>query len=663
MRDMSQGTEPRRQLTLAGMIITWLRSNIWILAYQMGTRIAWSPQLLPTERGRRQATARDYASRVARAVLASKYLPAFMAVLGALLTLSTLWQGLSIQDDLLHRSILISSTLSESLANLFVFLSPEKNQALMDLGALPWWAMESVRVAFFRPLATFTHWLDYQFWPQSPMLMHAQSIAWYAGLCAVAVVFYRRLISNTMAAGLAGLLFASNIAHVSCMGALSSRNVFLTGLFGLLTIWAHHRWRRDKWRLGAPLAMLSLLLALLSAEAGVGTLAYLAAYALFLEEGSWKQRLASLIPYGIVAVAWRGVYQYLGYGAWASGFYIDPVREPVRFLGAIVERGPVLLLGQWLVPDPGAYAFLSIHARYVYWGVAVLFLAILARLLAPLLRRDSVARFWCLGMLLAVIPVCAVSLASGRHLIFVGIGAIGLMAQLLVALFSRRDPLKLPPRWRRPVMITSLVLVVMQVIVYPIGSFNVTQAIGPLTDNATDLGALPGSAQQDVVVVNAPSPGQFIYIPDQRAARGQEMPEHLRVLAAAHSTVALTRLDANTLTVKPEAGYLLRPGQAMARGRQMVSPVHQSFAYQYGDSFFRSTDFPMAQGQEVNLTGMRIAVTELTPDGRPWQAEMQFDTSLEDDSLRWVQWDWESNSYTPFTPPAIGETVLVYGPS
>jgi hypothetical protein len=71
----------------------------------------------------------------------------------------------------------------------------------------------------------------------------------------------------------------------------------------------------------------------------------------------------------------------------------------------------------------------------------------------------------------------------------------------------------------------------------------------------------------------------------------------------------------------------------------------------------------MALGQEVNLTGMRVAVTELTSDGRPWQAEMQFEIPLEDDSLRWLQWDWKSNSYTPFTPPAIGETVLVYGPS
>jgi len=60
---------------------------------------------------------------------------------------------------------------------------------------------------------------------------------------------------------------------------------------------------------------------------------------------------------------------------------------------------------------------------------------------------------------------------------------------------------------------------------------------------------------------------------------------------------------------------------------------------------------------------MRAKVAELTPDGRPWRAEMQFDVPLEDSSLRWLQWDWESSSYLPFTPPAIGETVLVYGPS
>jgi hypothetical protein len=651
-------------MTWAGMVIAWLRGYFRTLAYQMGTRITWYPRAeLTPHRARNHKTALANAASLARGILTSRYMPAFMAALGALLTLSTLWQGLSSQDDLLHRAILLSASLPEAMADLFVFLAPERNRQLMELGALPWWTIETVRVAFFRPLAAFTHWVDYQLWPQSPLLMHTQSIAWYAGLCALAVLFYRQLITDRLTAGLAALLFTTHITHVSCMGALSSRNVFLTGLFGILTIWAHHRWRHDGWRPGVPLAILCLLLALLAAEAGVGTLAYLAAYAIFLEGGPWRRRLVSLIPYVGVAGIWRALYQHLGYGAWASGFYIDPVREPVRFLGAILERGPVLLLGQWVVPDPGAYAFLSTEARYAYWGLAILCMAFLARLLAPVLRRDRVARFWCLGMVLAVVPVCAVSLASGRHLIFVGIGATALMAQLLVALLGQPNTLSLPAPARRPILVASLVLAALQIVIYPVVSFGIQHNIDDLSGSPTDLGHLPGVEQQAIVVVNAPSPGQFIYTLAQREYRGQETPSQVRMLASAHSTIEITRLDTHTVTVKPEAGYLPDPGDPTALIGKVESPVHASFAYQYGDSFFRSAEFPMAIGQEIDLAGMDVEVTQLTTDGRPWRAEIEFDIPLEDASLRWLQWDWESNSYVSFTPPAIGETVLVYGPS
>lgn len=103
---------------------------------------------------------------------------------------------------------------------------------------------------------------------------------------------------------------------------------------------------------------LALLLGLLSAEAAVGVGAYLLAYALFLDNDSWRNRFVSLAPYGIVPFAWWVVYNSLGYGTKGSGFYLDPVNETWRYLWSAIERSPILLLGQWGFPFANIYALL-----------------------------------------------------------------------------------------------------------------------------------------------------------------------------------------------------------------------------------------------------------------------------------------------------------------
>jgi hypothetical protein len=269
-------------------------------------------------------------------------------------------------------------------------------------------------------------------------------------------------------------------------------------------------------------------------------------------------------------------------------------------------------------------------------------------------------------MMLAVIPVCAVNPAGGRHLVFVSLGALGLMAQFVAGLLERHDWLPARRAWRIPAWAVGLALLGLHAVLFPIlvsSLVSSTQtAIGPLYQAVMDIGPLPGIERQDVVIVNAPSPGQFIYLPSLRHFGGQAMPAHVRVLAPAHSPVEVTRLDAHTVIVRPEYGYLLSPGSSVGGRRDIFPLIHPTFASQYGDGFFRSGAFPMTLGQQVELTGMRAEVIALTANGRPLEARMQFTVPLEDASLKWLQWDWERNAYVPFTLPAVGETVRVAGP-
>jgi hypothetical protein len=603
-----------------------------------------------------------------KAGLASHRLPVFLALLAALLTLPTLWQGW-VADDLIHRQILLATDLPAALRGLFVFVDPGEGLQLMDLdvdlGTMPWWSLSGLHISFFRPLSALTHWLDYRLWPASSLWMHAQNVIWYAAICGLATRLYRRLMGFTWAAGLAALFFALDPLHLGAVAWLANRNVLLSLFFSLAALLFHDRWRRHAWPPGAWLAPISLALALLSAESAVATAGFLLAHALFLDQDTWRRRVRALLPYGLVLLVWGLVYQQLGYGAWGSGFYTDPLREPARYASAVLERGPILLLAQWLGLIPLPYNLLSAPAARVVWILALLFLASLALLLLPLIRRDPVASFLALGMLVAVVPTCAINLLSGRLLPFVGFGAMGLLAQFVQGVADGAAWRPARRAWRAGARLLFVGLLGLHAFLPPLlapVTVRATTAIQTVIDRVTDLGPLPEVEGKDVVVVNAPSPFHFIYYPSTRVLQGRPMPAHLRTLASGYGAVEVSRLDDRTLSLRPAGGYLLPPGTLSGDGANPAPPLHTVYMYQHLSLFFRSDAYPLTLGYRVELTGAIFDVIALTDDGRPAEVRVRFTQPLEDPSYTWLQWSWKYGGYMPFLPPTVGETVRVSGP-
>jgi hypothetical protein len=177
-----------------------------------------------------------------------------------------------------------------------------------------------------------------------------------------------------------------------------------------------------------------------------------------------------------------------------------------------------------------------------------------------------------------------------------------------------------------------------------------------------DLGPLPEVGNKDLIIVNSPSPGQSLYLLPLREVREQTVPAHLRILAPAHTPIEVTRLDTHTLLVKPESGFLV-PTQIDLKNDLKPFPIaHIAYTYRYGDAFFRENTLQMPLDGQVDLPGMRVEVSKLTPDGRPWEARIVFERSLEDTSLHWLMWEWETQTYIKFEVPHMGETVQVPGP-
>jgi hypothetical protein len=593
-----------------------------------------------------------------RGFLTHRRLPLIAAVLGLVFASQALCRGWGFEDDVLQRATLLSAPLGEVAAKLYTFVTPATNQEMTDLGAMPWWSLDEVRVIFFRPVAALCVWLDYQLWPDSVLLMHAHSLLWYGALCFVVAVLYRRVQGSSLSTGLAAALFALSVWHVNCVISVAGRGLLQAALLGVLALLFHDRWRRDGWMWGAVLGPLCMVGSLLSGEAGVGILAYLIAYALTIDQASWPKRLATLVPYLALVGVWRLATTAMGYGAWGSGFYIDPGREPLRFVSVAAESSPVLLLSQWLLPEPGLYATLSTWGRRLLWVGGVVFALALAGALASSLRRSRSARFWCVGMVLALAPVCATALPSGRHLLLTGLGAIALMGQFISArLLEPADG-----EGRRASRIAAAGLLALHGLVYPI-SVSAGRMLGEgMLDKVVEIGPLPAAEDQDVVLVTMPSPGHMIYLYPYREFSGQTLPAHTRVLAPAHHDLELARLDERTLEISPLHGFLLPPGQAVGTWRDLLPPLHASFACQHGDLFFRDAAFPVAAGYHVELTGMRAEVVALTEDGRPATARFRFDVPLDDESLVWLRWDWETYSYTALAVPEVGESVVIPGP-
>lgn len=612
--------------------------------------------------------------RRAVAILSVRHLPCLLALGAVLISLPALNAGL-ITDDFMHRAMLAddsaslrclaevglaregSGTLRETLADLFVVVDPERHfAAYRKYGILPWWTYEGYRVAHWRPVASLTHWLDYRLFPNTAWLMHLHSIFWFAAVVLLVAILYRRFIDVRWVAGLAGLLYlVNNDAYFPTMW-LANRNLLISLFFGILTLIVYDRWRRDGWRAGSIATPLCLLASVLATEGGIATLAYLLAYEVTLGTGRPARRLLALAPSLLVVVLWRLFYDSQGYGAAGSGFYLDPVRQPLAFMAAAVERLPFLLAGQWTTLPPDLYGFLPSTGRMLLGGFLALIAVLVPLCLWPLFRRNRRMGFWLLGMVLAALPVCA-TIPMGRALLFVAIGAFGLIAEC--AGTWRRDAGRLrrggrSGRWLAMMVMALLIAHLPLALAMRPGTLNLTGKVIKRL-NRTAVIALyerydPG---QYLVMVNAPNPASLLWDAFGAAANDQPMPTGLRTLAPAFGPLEVLRTGPRRLVIRSLQGSLLDAQQGFA--------LHRAFFFQRL-SDVRGAGRPMAVGQRIALPGLIVEVLAVDETGSPSEAAFAFDVPLESRTLRWIHWDWRQQHFVVFRPPPVGQAVRLDGP-
>jgi hypothetical protein len=568
-----------------------------------------------------------------RSLLAHPRFPLVVALVAALLTCVSLRSGFALDDDghrlrVMRRDILPGRF--DGPWDLYRFESGElvQWQYLVVNGIEPWWTAPTLKLAFFRPLASLWLWADHA-WLHAPVAwMHAENVIAYALAVFAAAKLYRRVLGAGAVAGLASLLFAIDDAHGMPVGWIAHRHSMMTLALGCAAIAAHDRWRRDAWRAGAWLAPALFAAALGCGEAALAILGYLAAYALFFERGPAGARARSLAAYAVVLAAWGIAYKALDYGSSSSGFYVDPTHEPAAFTRALVERAPVLGLAQLALPPSDFIVNVPASSVPAVAAIAAVVVIALGAALARGTRGEPSARFWAAGALASIVPVCA-TLPNDRNLFFPGIGAMALVAIFL----SRAAGEGASLAWRVARGALNGLFVLLHLVVAPLLLPLRTLAVPVLYSGmvARAEASMPLSLDHETVVVATPDPLVPFYVLARGAVRGGVEVPRLHMLAVdTRGALALTRTGARSVEVELEDGFL-----------------HDS-----NSTLFRDAAHPMRAGDRVETRGLLATVLTVTPDARPKRVRFVSDRDLDDAS--WVT--WEGTRFVPYAAPRAGET-------
>jgi hypothetical protein len=549
----------------------------------------------------------------------------FAVLCGLLIACSTLGAGLFMDDVLVRVKLLGLETPWTPTAwwDLYTFARPDLNATLLAAGHHPWWADPAVKMTFFRPLSALTHHLDYQLWPHTPALQHLHSAAWYAGTVGVIAGVLRRVHGAGRASIVAALVFAVATPHVMTVGWLAGRNTLVAFVLSGLALSAHLRERHALRRVAPVLFALSLL----ASEAALGIVGYVAAWHICVDRRPWIRRIGACLPYLLIVVGWRWAYVEAGFGSAGTGIYHDPSSDPGDFLSAQGMHLPVLALGRWLPIPLDFWSVIPTGARWAVMGVGLALLGGLGLAMRRMLRHP-LARFWFLGMLLALLPFCA-TVPMDRLTFFAGLGFAGLIGMLA------EQP---PSRFRTLCLVLYLPLAAVLGITRGV---TLAANFAPATNGVTQAPADAAVPAQTFVYVN----GTFHrthFTTLMRAAAGQPAPRRAVVLTSMGHAARLTRVAARTIEVEPDGGFM----------RLGIDRIH------------RRVERPFTPGDRIRLPDLTVEVLTTTPDGRPKRAAFHFHEPLESHALRWLQvvpgeLGFLDCSTQSFDLPAVGASVTI----
>ncbi len=577
------------------------------------------------------------------------------ALVGMLLALPSVFTGLQTEDHYHFRAIRDGVVDPPWRVNLFNYISGNVPgiYGLKDFGTVPWFTLKDYKVSFWRPLTSFTHWLDYHYFPASPWLAHVHSLLWYGALILAVTALYRRLLAVPWVVALSSLLYAMDDAHAHPVGWLANRNAILATLFGVIAIWSHDAWRRApkqgaRWLryVTAIVAPLSFGVGLLCGEFAIGALGYIVAHALLLEAPTKSRtlglvrRVAVLLPSACVFCVWLFYYRKFGHGTYGTDFHLDPLGDTGRFAVEGLWRFPALVLGQLFGVDCEAWWRLSANVVYAMACVASILIAAFLWWLRPSLRDPS-TRFWLLGAAFSTLPACA-AMPQDRLLFFTGIGGMAIVSIAVRQAIEQTKRVDAPRHLIGRLVTFALLLVhgVVAPMTFPQRSLIMYRFGSELDRVAERLMWSHPNSDEHLVLIGGPSYFYVASLIGLRATRNLRVPRHIRMLHAGKGPVSLKRQTEQQLILDAPNGFYSDPFDGTYRGHQ----------------------YPMQVGEGLQLAGMLIIVRAVDEQGVPTRIEVNLQRPVKRGNYHFVSWyppkpGDENGQFQTLRLPDVGQSV------
>lgn len=392
-------------------------------------------------------------------------------------------------DDWLHRLALdqLPDIFNEQI-NLFGLIrSTEEVKAFKLYGLAPWWTDLDVRINFWRPIPSLTHWLEYRAFGHSTVISHLIGIGFYALNIFLVYRLLARYLKNAVPLALAVAIYALDDAHALNIVWIANRNETIGGIFVMAALLSFIRFREEAatTKTGPKFALLSLLAyacALLSKESGLVVPLFILAHVVVFPEKPGQSLVARVRPFfgllvacGVISLVFLYVYfVVLGHGA-NTVYYLNPGKNPGLWASNFFRSGfyhavilatgvPLHVLSSTPVRDYPAAAVALGLLTLAFWALALKWL-----------RTDRPLRFFILTMIAGQVIVTT-SFPDPRNLLLPSIGFAYMVARVMEEAALRFEATKERKfraiSWTLGALHLVLAPVLCQVCIYVVGTFD-----------------------------------------------------------------------------------------------------------------------------------------------------------------------------------------------
>jgi hypothetical protein len=521
-------------------------------------------------------------------------------------------------DDVVHRAMLEDRLPGArwSSLELYDFVGAPERPAtvLRDHGSVPWFTADDLKLRFVRPLSSALLAAEARLDERWIWVARLHSLAWFLVCIVIAAALHRRVLE--CGSGLATLIYALAAGHAMPISWLAARYALVCAAFGLLSVWCYLRAREDGWRPGQWLAPVTLGIGLLAGETALGAVGLIAAWELTAARGTPGDRLRAFAPVGGLTAIYLTTYLLLGYGAHASGIYLDATGG----IGALLTAGRRLLMlaAEMIAGTPSdgfAAGSPSIQTLGAVWGVAVVVAAWLMWRVPHghgAGHLHAAVAWMSIAAVTASLPGTLASL-GGRVLTIALVPSSALVAVLVLGALNAAARQGSTRPVRAALRIVAGGLLTAHLGLGPVVRGVAGVALARVAERTHAIAAATPPCEGVMVVVAAADPAIATYVPAVLARRARA-PERLRVLSMAPAdhrieNVTPTGFDLVTLQTNRERSLW--------------------------ELLYRRA--PLPAGTRVRIPSLD-AVVAADSRGAPLRVRFDFGTPLTSPGLCFLQW-------------------------